>query len=256
VHLELEKCLAEFIGVEAALTFGMGFATNSLNIPSLLNSQCVVFSDQLNHASIIVGMRLSGAKIRVFKHNGKLVRRKRVKICFRRIICTFYLFVNFYSGYLDMVDLEAQLRHCIINGNNGKPWKKIFIVVEGVYSMHGSIAKLPELIELKEKYGALLYLDEAHCMGAIGANGKGLTQYFNIDPRKVDILMGTFAKSFGAIGGYIAGSQVLIDTLKKHSIAHHYGTVMPTVVAAFVLAGVKLLHHKPEGQRRVKTLLR
>jgi serine palmitoyltransferase len=155
-----------------------------------------------------------------------------------------------------MADLERQLRQSIIKGNKGKPWRKIFILVEGVYSMHGSIAKLPELIELKEKYGAILYLDEAHCMGALGANGKGVTQYFNINPRKVDILMGTFAKSFGAIGGYIAGSQALIDTLKKHSFPHHYGTVMPPVVAAFILEGVNLLANTPEGPRRVKNLLR
>jgi len=93
-----------------------------------------------------------------------------------------------------MVDLENQIRKHIIAGNRGRPWKKIFIVVEGVYSMHGSMARLPELIRIKEEYGAILYLDEAHCMGSVGATGRGVTEHFGISPKKIDIMMGTFAK--------------------------------------------------------------
>jgi len=224
VHEELDRNLAEFIGVEDALTFGMGFATNSLNISTIMNSDSLIFSDELNHASIILSLRLTRAKIRVFKHN-------------------------------DMVDLESQIRKHIIAGNRGRPWKKIFIVVEGVYSMHGSISRLPELIRIKEKYGTLIYLDEAHCMGALGATGRGVTEYFNIDPKKIDIMMGTFAKSFGGIGGYIAGSKKLVDSLRRHSAAHLYGTVMPASVAAFLLEGVKLLRSQ-DGQDRITNLQR
>jgi serine palmitoyltransferase len=128
----LEEELAKFIGVEDALTFGMGFGTNSLNIPSLMDSECLVLSDQFNHTSLILGIRLSRAKIVVFNHN-------------------------------DMKDLEARLRSAIVTAHmQRKPWKKIFIIVEGVYSMHGSMAKLPEIIRIKEKYGAYLYLDEGN----------------------------------------------------------------------------------------------
>jgi serine palmitoyltransferase len=157
----------------------------------------------------------------------------------------------------DVRDLEFKLRREIIKAHRlRKPWDKIFIVVEGVYSMHGSMVKLPEVIQIKEKYGAYLYLDEAHCMGGLGANGKGVTQYFGVDPNKVDILMGTFAKSFGAIGGYIAGSKKLINLLRRRSNAHHYGTAMPAAVAAFILEGITFLSTNLEGPARVLNLQR
>lgn len=181
LHKNLEKLTAQFLGVEDAIVFGMGFATNALNIPALLSHECLAISDEKNHASIILGLRLSGATIRVFKHN-------------------------------NMNDLEYVLRKSIINGNpsnGGKPWKKIFIIVEGVFSMEGSIVRLPEILTLKKKYKAYLYLDEAHSIGALGAKGGGVVDYFGANPKNVDILMGTFTKSFGSAGGYIAGSKVI-----------------------------------------------
>lgn len=179
LHIDLEKLTARYLGVEDAIVFGMGFATNALNLPSLLSPGCLVLSDEKNHASIILGIRLSGATVKVFKHN-------------------------------NMRDLERVLRNNIITANpkTTKPWKKVLILVEGVFSMEGSIVRLPEIIALKKKYKAYLYLDEAHSIGAMGPNGGGAVDYFGVDPNDVDILMGTFTKSFGSAGGYIAGSKV------------------------------------------------
>lgn len=179
LHTELEELTARYLGVDDAIVFGMGFGTNALNIPALLSPGCMVVSDEKNHASIILGLRLSGATIRVFRHN-------------------------------DMKDLERVLRNGIANGQpkTGAPWKKVLIVVEGVYSMEGSLVKLPEVIALKKKYKAYMYLDEAHSVGAMGENGGGIVDFYKVDPHDVDILMGTFTKSFGSAGGYIAGSKV------------------------------------------------
>lgn len=179
LHHELEQLTANFLGVDDAIVFGMGFATNSLNLPSLLSPGCLVVSDEKNHASIILGLRLSGATIRVFSHN-----------------C--------------MKDLEKVLETAVVNGQpkTRAPWKKILIIVEGIYSMEGSIVRLPQVVALKKKYKAYLYLDEAHSVGATGPTGRGVVEYYGVNPRDVDILMGTFTKSFGSSGGYIAGSKV------------------------------------------------
>ena len=109
-----------------------------------------------------------------------------------------------------MVQLEKILREAVIQGQprTHRPWKKILIIVEGVYSMEGSIVKLPEVLALKKKYKAYLYLDEAHSIGAMGPNGRGVTDYYGIDPEDIDIMMGTFTKSFGSAGGYIAATEV------------------------------------------------
>jgi serine palmitoyltransferase len=181
IHRELEATVAEFLGVEAAFVVGMGFATNSLNLPRLITKGCLVISDEFNHASLILGLRLSGASTKVFKHN-------------------------------NMENLESILRHAIIHGDvrTRRPWKKIFIVVEGIYSMEGTIVPLPEIVALKKKYGAYLYLDEAHSVGAMGPRGRGVVDYYGLNPSDVDILMGTFTKSFGSAGGYIAGSKKLV----------------------------------------------
>lgn len=190
LHTELEELTARYLGVDDAIVFGMGFGTNALNIPALLSPGCMVVSDEKNHASIILGLRLSGATIKVFRHN-------------------------------DMKDLERVLKNGIANGQpkTGAPWKKILIVVEGVYSMEGSIVKLPEVIALKKKYKAYMYLDEAHSVGAMGENGGGIVDFYKVDPHDVDILMGTFTKSFGSAGGYIAGSKVrYVHTLYKYVI--------------------------------------
>ena len=114
-------------------------------------------------------------------------------------------------------DIEKLLRNNIIKGNpkTRRPWKKIFIIVEGVYSMEGTIVNLPEIVALKKKYGAYLYLDEAHSVGAMGPRGRGVVDYYNMNPKDVDILVGTFSKSFGAAGGYIAGKKIIEVVIKN-----------------------------------------
>ncbi len=202
IHQELERTVAEFVGAEAALTCGMGFATNTLNIPRLVSKGCLVLSDELNHASLILGMRLSGATVMVFKH-------------------------------CNVEHLEKLLRSAIIRGHprTRRPWKKIIIVVEGVYSMEGTITRLPEIVALKKKYGAYIYLDEAHSVGAMGPNGRGVVDYYGLNPADIDILMGTFTKSFGSAGGYIAGSNKLIQHLRMHSQASCYAVSVSPPVA-------------------------
>lgn len=231
LHIELEQLTAKFIGTEDAIVFGMGFATNSLNLPALLEPGCLVLSDEKNHASIILGLRLSGATTKVFKHN-------------------------------NMRDLERVLRQNIIRGNtknNGKPWKKVMIIVEGVFSMEGSIVRLPEIIALKKKYKAYLYLDEAHSVGAMGPNGRGIVEYYGCDPKDVDILMGTFTKSFGSAGGYIAGSKKLIDFIRVNSHAHCYASSMSPPIAQQILTSMKTimgLDGTDIGRRKIEQLAR
>ena len=164
--MELETYWSAFLGVESTITFGMGFATNSMNIPgnrsfffnqfnnfsAIAGPGCLILSDELNHASLVLGIRLSGAKCIVYKHN-------------------------------DMVDLENKLRDAIITGQDRifRPYKKIIIVVEGIYSMEGSVVNLKKVIELKKKYKAYLYLDEAHSIGALGSGGRGVVQHFGTE---------------------------------------------------------------------------
>ncbi|XP_073989283.1 serine palmitoyltransferase long chain base subunit [Rhodnius prolixus] len=228
IHLELEQLTAEFLGVEDAIVFGMGFATNALNLPCLVSKGCLVLSDEKNHASLILGLRLSGAVTKVFKHN-------------------------------NVKHLEKMLREAILFGQpkTGKPWHKILIVVEGVYSMEGSIVHLPEIIALKKKYRAYLYLDEAHSIGAIGAHGRGVIDYYGCNPLDVDILMGTFTKSFGSAGGYIAGSKKLIDYLREYSHAEYYASTMSQPVAQQILTSMSIIMGKDgtrEGVQRIARL--
>lgn len=189
-----------------------------------------VVSDEKNHASIILGLRLSGCTTKVFRHN-------------------------------NMVDLERVLRSAMLNGQpkSGKPWRKILIVVEGVFSMEGSICRLHEVVALKKKYKAYIYLDEAHSIGAMGANGGGVCDYLGVNPRDVDILMGTFTKSFGSAGGYIAGSRDLINLLRATSHAHCYASTMAPPVAQQVLTSMRIIMGKDgttEGARRIQQLAR
>ncbi|XP_048841186.1 serine palmitoyltransferase 2-like [Brienomyrus brachyistius] len=227
-HEELEKLVARFLGVEATMAFGMGFATNSMNIPALAGKGCLILSDELNHASLVLGARLSGSTIRVFKHN-------------------------------NMQSLEKLLRDAIVHGQprTHRPWKKILIVVEGIYSMEGSIVRLPEVIALKKKYKAYLYLDEAHSIGALGPHGRGVIDYFGLDPRDVDILMGTFTKSFGAAGGYIGGKKELIDYLRTHSHSAVYATSMSPPVVEQIITSMKCIMGEDGttvGQERIQRL--
>lgn len=232
IHLELEKVVANYLGVEAAMVFGMGFATNSMNIPALVDQDCLILSDELNHASVVLGCRLSGATIRVFKHN-------------------------------DMEDLEKKLSDAVVNGHcrhRGsrirRPWKKIIIIIEGIYSMEGSIINLPEVLKLKRKYKAYVYMDEAHSIGALGASGRGVTEYFGINAREVDVMMGTFTKSFGSVGGYIAGSAALVSHIRNHSHAACYATSMSPPIAQQVISAMRVISSTADGRDRIRRLAR
>ena len=228
IHTKLESTVARFLGVEDCIAVGMGFATNTLNLPCLISKGCLVISDEFNHASLILGLRLSGATVKVFKHN-------------------------------NTANMEQILRNAIIKGQprTHRPWKKILIVVEGIYSMEGSICRLPEIIALKKRYGAYLYLDEAHSVGAMGANGRGIVDYFGLDPRDVDIMMGTFTKSFGAAGGYIAGSKQLTNYLRVHSQAKCYSSSISPPVANQIIASMECIINKEFGGiERIQQLAR
>lgn len=230
LHLRVERLTAEFMGVEDAMVFGMGFATNTLNLPALMSAGCLVLSDEKNHASLIAGIRLAGVTTRVFRHN-------------------------------NMRDLERLLQEAVYLGQpkTGAPWRKIFIVVEGIFSMEGTIARLPEIVALKKKYKAYVYLDEAHSVGAMGKRGRGAADYFGLDPRDIDVLMGTFSKNFAAVGGYIAGSKRLIDHLRVNSQAHCYASSMSPPVAAQIVSSMEVLmglDGTQVGATKVATLAR
>ncbi len=136
-----------------------------------------------------------------------------------------------------------------------RPWRKIVVMVEGVYSMEGTIVRLPEIIALKKKYGAYLYLDEAHSVGAMGPNGRGVVDYFGLDPGDIDIMMGTFTKSFGSAGGYIAGSRRLVRYLRSKSQAFTYPTsVSPPVAMQIVAAMRQIMGKEGRGLERIQRL--
>ena len=226
---KLEETVAKFLGKEDAITMGMGFATNSLNIPQIIGKNSLVISDERNHASLILGLKLSGATVKIFKHNS-------------------------------MDGLEKQIRKGIVEGHpkTGRPFKKVFIVVEGIYSMEGSIVRLPEVVALKKKYGAYIYLDEAHSVGAMGPNGRGVVDYFGLNPADIDIMMGTFTKSFGSAGGYIAGSKDFIAHLRAKNQGMNYATAMSAPVCAQIIASMNDIMDKDNGDglRRIKQLAR
>ncbi|XP_022103666.1 serine palmitoyltransferase 2-like isoform X2 [Acanthaster planci] len=212
IHSELDHLVSRFTGKEDAVTFAMGFATNALNMPTLIGKGCLVVSDKLNHASIVLGARLSGAVVRIFEHN-------------------------------DMESLEKVLRNAVVDGQprSHRPWKKILIVVEGIYSMEGSIVCLPKVVALKKKYKCYLYLDEAHSIGAMGRTGRGIVEYFGVNPDDVDVMMGTFSKSFGACGGYLAGSKDLIAWIRSKSHSAAYGSPMAPPVVQQVIASMRTI---------------
>jgi len=231
LHKKLEHEAAKFVGKEDSLIFGMGYATNSTNIPLLASAGSLIISDSLNHASLAIGCKGSGASCEVFRHN-------------------------------DLVDLENILRKAIRKGQdskNGKyvPWKKIIILVEGIYSMEGEILRLPEIIAIKKKYKAYLYIDEAHSIGSLGARGRGICDYWGINPDDVDILMGTFTKSFSSVGGYIAASKEIISSLRVSSIGMVYATAMPTPCVQQILCAMSIISGDDgsgEGSLRIRRL--
>jgi serine palmitoyltransferase len=207
VVVELERTVAEYVGKPAALVMGMGFATNAQLLPAIVGRGDLVLSDALNHASIVVGARSSDAAIRLFDHNS-------------------------------VESLRAVLRAAIAEGDGrrgGRPWDRIFILVEGMYSMEGESPPLRDVVAVKKQYGAYLFVDEAHSIGAMGPTGRGVCEHYGVDPADVDILMGTFTKSFGAVGGYIASSHDLVAQVRAHSAGALYGSAMSPPCARHIV---------------------
>ncbi|KGO77839.1 Pyridoxal phosphate-dependent transferase, major region, subdomain 2 [Penicillium italicum] len=228
LHVEVEDLIARFVGKEASMVFSMGFGTNATVFPALVSKGCLLISDELNHASIRFGARLSGASIAMFKHN-------------------------------DMKDLELRLREAISQGQprTHRPWKKILVVVEGLYSMEGSMCNLPGLVQLKRRYKFNLFVDEAHSVGAVGPKGRGVCDYFGIDTSEVDILMGTLTKSFGANGGYIAADKVMIDQLRATNPGVYYGESPAPAVLSQIASALRIISGElapGQGEERLQRL--
>ena len=212
-HLRLEQALAKWKGTEAALCFSSGYAAALGTMPALVSKGDVVLLDKLCHASLIDGAKLSGAVLRVFPHN--------------------------HLGKLESHLEWARREH---------PGKRILIVTESVFSMDGDCAPVREVVELKKRFGALLMLDEAHAVGVIGANGRGLAAAENLN-QAVDVQMGTLSKALGASGGYICGSRNLIEWLINRARSFIYSTAPPPGIVAAALAAVDFLS-STEGEER------
>ncbi|XP_011002110.1 PREDICTED: long chain base biosynthesis protein 2a-like [Populus euphratica] len=227
LHNELEEIVANFVGKPAAIVFGMGHATNCTTLPVLIGKGGLIVSDSLNHNSIINGARGSGATIRVFQHNTPS-------------------------------HLEEVLRQHIAEGQlrTHRPWKKIFVLVEGIYSMEGELCKLPEIVSVCKKYKAYIYLDEAHSIGAVGKTGRGVCELLGVDTADVDVMMGTFTKSFGSCGGYIAGSKELIQYLKYTCPAHLYATSISPPAAQQIISSIKVILGEDGSSRGAQKLAR
>ncbi len=215
VHEELERSLADFLGVEACLTLVSGHATNVSLLACLVGPGDLVLHDSLIHDSVQQGARLSGARQLAFPHN----------------------------------DLEALDR---LLARHRSQHRRVLVVVEGVYSMDGDLSDLSALLQLKERHGFLLMVDEAHSLGVLGATGRGLAEHWGVEPGRVDVWMGTLSKALASCGGYVAGSQDLITYLKLTAPGFVYSVGMPPASAAAALAALGILQREPERVQRLR----
>ncbi|BAZ43560.1 8-amino-7-oxononanoate synthase [Chondrocystis sp. NIES-4102] len=209
IHRELEQELADFLGVEDSIMMVGGHATNVTTIGHLFGKNDLVIYDSLSHNSILQGCFLSGASLVAFSHN-------------------------------DTEDLENILR------DRRHRYQRVLIVIEGVYSTDGDIANLPEFIKLKQQYKTFLMVDEAHSMGTIGKTGRGISEYWQINPKDVDLWMGTLSKSFASCGGYIAGSKAIVEYLKYTAPGFVFSVGMSPPNAAATLAAIRVLKAQPQ----------
>jgi glycine C-acetyltransferase len=215
IHMELEEKIAAFKGVEACVVFQSGFTANAGTVSSILGKEDFILSDELNHASIIDGARLSRAKIKVFRH-------KDVAHC---------------------EDLLKEIQN--------EPGRKL-IITDGVFSMDGDIGPVDKLCDLADKYGAIMMVDDAHASGVLGRNGRGSVDHFGCTQR-VDVQVGTLSKAIGALGGYVCGSRDLIDYLYHRARPFLFSTSHPPSVAATCIAAFDLLEGEPERIERLWT---
>jgi glycine C-acetyltransferase len=208
LHIQLEQRLAKFKGAEAVITFQSGFTANLGTIPALVGKEDVIFSDRLNHASIIDGSRLSGAKIVAYEHN-------------------------------DPDALEDAIKEHASN------FRRSLIVTDGVFSMDGDIAPLPALYEVAQKYDILFMVDDAHGEGVLGKGGRGIVDHFNLHG-KIDVEVGTMSKAFGVVGGMVAGRKEIIEWLKQRGRPFLFSSAVTAPDAAACLAAVDLLEESTE----------
>ena len=203
IHIALEKKIAAFKHMEASVVFQGGLLANTGTIPVLVGKDDIVFSEELNHASIIDGVRLSSAKRVMYRH-------------------------------MDMQDLRNQLKEHRSEG------RRALIITDGVFSMDGDIAPLPEIVDLSDEYDAMSYVDDAHGEGVLGDHGRGIVDHFNLSKR-IDVEMGTFSKALGAVGGFSAGSYNLADLIKQRSRPFLFSSAMNPADAAAVLKSIEIL---------------
>ncbi len=208
LHMALEEKIARFKRVEASVVFQSGFTANAGTVQAILGREDVIISDELNHASIIDGCRLSRAEIKVFPHKDIAACEKVLK------------------------ELEA------------RKVRKL-LITDGVFSMEGDIAPLPQLVELAEKYGCIMMIDDAHASGVLGTNGRGTVDHYNLHGR-VDIQVGTLSKAIGALGGYVCSTRDTIEFLYHRARPFLFSTSHPPSVAATCLAAFEVLEEEPQ----------
>jgi glycine C-acetyltransferase len=213
IHMELEEKIARFKNVEACVVFQSGFAANAGSVSAILGKEDFILSDELNHASIIDGARLSRAKIKVFRHK-------------------------------DVAHCEELLKEIA-----SEPGHKL-VITDGVFSMDGDIGPVDKLAALAEKYGAIMMVDDAHASGVLGRNGRGSIDHFGMHGR-VDIQVGTLSKAIGALGGYVCGSRDLIDFLCHRARPFLFSTSHPPSVAATCIAAFDILENEPDRIERL-----
>ncbi len=214
LHVELEEKLARFKRTEAALVYQTGFAVNAGLIPQLAGQGDLIVSDELNHGSIIDGVRLSHAERTVYKHR-------------------------------DMNDLDKVLKEA-----EKKNYRRILIITDGVFSMDGDIAPLDKIVSLAEEHGAMIYVDDAHGDGVLGENGRGITSHFRVEG-KVHVEMGTFSKAFGVVGGYAAGGRSLVNFAYNRSRTWLLSGSHPPAVVAACIAAIEVIENEPQHLQRL-----
>ena len=212
IHIQLEEKLAELVGKDQALCYSTGFQVNLGVVSALTGRKDYILLDELDHASLIEGSRLSFSKVMKFAHN-------------------------------DMQSLENKLKKC-------EPESVKLIVVDGIFSMEGDIVKLPEVVELARKYDACIMVDDAHSLGVIGKNGAGTASHFGLTS-EVDLIMGTFSKSFASLGGFIAADKEVINYIKHNSRSLIFSASMTPASVATVMAAIEVMENEPE---RIKNL--
>jgi glycine C-acetyltransferase len=217
LHIELERKLAKFKDAEASLVYQTGFAANAGLIPQLVGEGDLVVSDELNHGSIIDGVRLSRAERSVYKHTDT---RDLARV------------------------LEESERH-------SPPFRRILVITDGVFSMDGDIAPLDEIAKISSEHGAMVYVDDAHGEGVLGDNGRGIVSHFGLSRDKVHVEMGTFSKAFGVVGGHVSGSKDLINFAYNKSRTWLLSGSHPPAVAAACIAAVDILETEPEHVKKL-----